>query len=1133
MLDNQSSPPTITEPILLETLSNVVEPVLADVRDRLARGDSEGGVIHAHRYEAIQLLAALANTLLEWYSDCEGPFLEAEVLPGWRSEAKLLGGGEAAKVPSSTAGTFTSIAFSVTIAKVMVLYGLASYDAQETLAGYKAVEQACSVLERVHETGKGLTGKELAERCSLSRRQYVTAGAPTLIFADNKADSPSKVRSSLAGGTLLLDCYVYMCMAWGRWSDADNIALCLNAATQLATELRQSREEYSRRHKQTKIDHILSTNTHAAEVVEQKRLNLVDAQQRAIEDRIRAKKAKVAAAKAAAAGGDDVVPQAEGGVSHSAVPSVSSNDVSSPLASPSSSTTAASLQVGFCFASVARSGCCCKWLSWSWEALAVGHNEMLAGSCPAPAVRAEAQRAQEALNKGRPTPDSSAVHNLVLQSSELLSWLHAGCIETEEGIRSCEARLLTASAHANKAANSLAATMYCHRSLAHQISGNLLKSPQDVEDWVYAALNLAEFYLTKEDLSHLEHCLLAVDSLLRRAKLIVPEERDGCGGEMVSTAHSSPPPTEGERSVVEVWPSFNVLQYRYLWASLHHHLLLLTQTALSFHSGGPNDHVSNHRESGQFPTSDAVISILSRSVYWVKCRLYQNPLMLPEGIRNLPSDEREAFIVSNVREITEIAPTVTSLATSSTSAVAAAGAWGLNERIAFAVPGVPPPRTHILVALPRTTPSSTTTRTTSSAPKVEDPVTVLSRHLNPALSLEPSLEVTYFDGCLWPTHSTTQVSRFASPRPEVADQVVAKALVGSLRWAVRMQGQLLHHSASCGILASVEEDFEKFLLFRRMEADGWLSRYLLSALPQVAVEGGGGLSSSPEALRKLNQPFDDSDCFPSHYLLGSDPLLPANFSLKSLRIENVPTQRDTIFLEHRIAVIRRIYDTELNPKAYRNVVRQADYDSGWSCLEIAIVANDAMKMHAALVSGEAPTEASTARAAHLKDRKARFLDLALRHFKNFVTGFYNEIGAATKAGKQVSDALEGSDFPTLFVGEMRIVEVLLKQGNVPDAIGRLSNHALHFLRQNPCVLRDYPELNANKKQCEELLALLQIEASKGGDVAAAANAVVARSGGEVRLPTRPYVPAASQIISSGNSAPLPVQRVRAPQTQRQ
>jgi hypothetical protein len=315
-----------------------------------------------------------------------------------------------------------------------------------------------------------------------------------------------------------------------------------------------------------------------------------------------------------------------------------------------------------------------------------------------------------------------------------------------------------------------------------------------------------------------------------------------------------------------------------------------------------------------------------------------------------------------------------------------------------------------------------------------------------------------------------------------------------------MQEQLVLHSTAANELASVEADFEKFLLFRRMESDGWLVRYLISQLPKLA-----SLASTPSS-----SPTDPTPppTFSGHYILGPDPNFPENFSIRQLKIETLPNQRDTAFLEERLKCIKRIYATELNPKAYRNVVRQADYDCGWSCLEIAIEASESIKMLTALTSGgdEAgqDVEANTKRMNALKDTKSRFLDRSLSHFKEFVTGFYTEISAATKAGKQASDALEPSDFPTLFVGEMRVVEVLLKQARIPHAINRLNNHALQFLRQNPSVLKEYPELSANKQQCEELLHLLQLEAAKGGGGGGARDVGV--KAGDVHLSTRPYVP---------------------------
>eukprot|EP00656_Telonema_subtile_P021607 TRINITY_DN22644_c0_g1_i1.p1 TRINITY_DN22644_c0_g1~~TRINITY_DN22644_c0_g1_i1.p1 ORF type:complete len:272 (-),score=36.38 TRINITY_DN22644_c0_g1_i1:100-915(-) len=257
-------------------------------------------------------------------------------------------------------------------------------------------------------------------------------------------------------------------------------------------------------------------------------------------------------------------------------------------------------------------------------------------------------------------------------------------------------------------------------------------------------------------------------------------------------------------------------------------------------------------------------------------------------------------------------------------------------------------------------------------------------------------------------------------------------------------------------------------------------------------------------------------CIRDSYILGPDPSFPGEFSIRQLKIDTLPSQRDTTFLQKRLACIRKIYDTELNAKAYRNVVRQADYDCGWSCLEVAIETTEAIKMHTALTSGEAETDTNTKKLAALKETKSKFLDRSLTHFKEFVTGFYTEISVATKAGKQASDALEPSDFPTLFVGEMRIVEVLLKQGRIPDAINRLSNHALQFLRQNPSVLREYPELNANKQQCEELLGLLQQEVLKNTtstSTAAVEEALIV--GGDVHLSTRPYISSSKPSATGG------------------
>lgn len=167
----------------------------------------------------------------------------------------------------------------------------------------------------------------------------------------------------------------------------------------------------------------------------------------------------------------------------------------------------------------------------------------------------------------------------------------------------------------------------------------------------------------------------------------------------------------------------------------------------------------------------------------------------------------------------------------------------------------------------------------------------------------------------------------------------------------------------------------------------------------------------------------------------------------------VSEPKDVSLLVERAKVLRQILASQLNPLAFRNVIRQAEYELGCTLRDIAV-------QEAGVSSGELLAEAAS-------------------YFHRFVTGFESEIAAAAKVGKHVDDVFEISDFPSFAVGYMQLGLMFLKMKQVKEASATFQR--LHtFLLANPAAVRSYPLLVEHMAQCREMLNLLGSTASTDG-----------------------------------------------------
>ena len=150
------------------------------------------------------------------------------------------------------------------------------------------------------------------------------------------------------------------------------------------------------------------------------------------------------------------------------------------------------------------------------------------------------------------------------------------------------------------------------------------------------------------------------------------------------------------------------------------------------------------------------------------------------------------------------------------------------------------------------------------------------------------------------------------------------------------------------------------------------------------------------------------------------------------------------FLRRRLDELERIYSVKLNANAFRNVLRQADFDSGISAQLIAENVTDPME-------------------------KERYLRLALKYFLTFGDAFRAEISAGRR--EHVDDVLEGSDFPAFVVGELRTVQLLIQLDMHNEATAKLQA-VLSFLDANTKAVKEYPELADHRQLAQELLITL-------------------------------------------------------------
>lgn len=183
----------------------------------------------------------------------------------------------------------------------------------------------------------------------------------------------------------------------------------------------------------------------------------------------------------------------------------------------------------------------------------------------------------------------------------------------------------------------------------------------------------------------------------------------------------------------------------------------------------------------------------------------------------------------------------------------------------------------------------------------------------------------------------------------------------------------------------------------------------------------------------------DTDCERYLQLLRqeSQALISAFSLVRPQRVE---------YLRERIVVLQTILSCQLNPVAFRNVLRQAEYELGCTFRDVGQLD---------------------------KDAEESALGEAAAYFEKFVEGLRGEVNAATKAGKTVRDVFEESDFPSYSVGCLQLGMLYLKQKRKSEAAGVFGR--LHgFLNGNPSALANYPALREHMQQCSELLDLLGV-----------------------------------------------------------
>eukprot|EP00744_Colponema_vietnamica_P002732 GILI01004251.1.p1 GENE.GILI01004251.1~~GILI01004251.1.p1 ORF type:complete len:749 (+),score=160.84 GILI01004251.1:141-2249(+) len=698
-----------------------------------------------------------------------------------------------------------------------------------------------------------------------------------------------------------------------------------------------------------------------------------------------------------------------------------------------------------------------------------------------------------------------------------MSYLHEAGLDSDAAVQRLEGLLLTSTAQVNKSASNLTAAAFCHRSLSFQVEKHLLKSSRDIGDWIIATLNLAEFYLSKCDLSHAEHCLLAVEEILEASKVQVAGEGHSekqfvlpprtLEAARLGPYLSRPSPSEPSTSrqirphiATDLWPNFDVAQYHYLWASFYHQLMLLGQNAFdlvvteskngAFAAEGAADGVANVGVNSEDNQLQHIVNSLGKAVVWVASNGYLNPALLPEEMRNAPTNTRENFLKDNCSflltnsskhssdaistptgalvELGKAKPTVTTapllsleevlmsdeaFGSSDRVAESSSAGWCYPDRMPIPIHQLPHPRASFTFAFPRKCFQTTAPSPSKASTKANVPLHNLSSRLGLAANRNLREVIDHISD------------------PASKNLLLTEALQ-SLAWPDQCQQRLLYHLLAAKELSTVDADFEKFLHFRRMEADSYSVCYSFSELPVVSVSA---------TAATLNNTVSNTNTTSA-----------AASSSVSAALSLLPTHKDDTILEMRISVLQSILDTNLNPKSYRNVVRQADYDCGNSSLQIAVNTNSILetaRLGGAVVVvggggnsgsyGQQHKQVSASSVPSLEARKAEYLDQALSYFKSFLNGFYQEMSAAQRAGKKISAALEESDYPTIIVGEMRVAEVLMKKGLTDEVESRLEKYVLQFIKENPLVLKKYPEVAASKAQCEDLLsAIREVKAGK-------------------------------------------------------
>jgi hypothetical protein len=215
------------------------------------------------------------------------------------------------------------------------------------------------------------------------------------------------------------------------------------------------------------------------------------------------------------------------------------------------------------------------------------------------------------------------------------------------------------------------------------------------------------------------------------------------------------------------------------------------------------------------------------------------------------------------------------------------------------------------------------------------------------------------------------------------------------------------------------------------------------------------------------------------------------------------------WLLRRRDVLREVLHAHLNQNAFRNVLRQAQYDCGGVCLALGKLvlqlgtageldgpvlqrfqeasSRDKSEPEQRMTSTAASSSSTTATTTTTTITPPFLAQLLLQEgcecFKGFVAAFDAELAQTAAIQKTVADLFEPSDYAGYVLGLMQLSLALLVLSNgQQDSADREATRSQSvacltkcrlFLSTHAKVLQEqYPEALAYDAQCVELLALL-------------------------------------------------------------